>query len=65
MITQKIWTDLLGQPQGNEMVWANEIIRKVDLHRFTTLWTFDNNTQANICYNSWLKENENDSSRTS
>jgi hypothetical protein len=57
MITQKTWTDLLGKPQGNEMVWASEIIREVGLHRFTTLWTFDNNTQAVNCFEEWLKEN--------
>jgi hypothetical protein len=57
MIPQKTWTDLLGKPQGNEMVWASEIIREVGLHRFTTLWTFDNNTHAVNCFEEWLKEN--------
>lgn len=60
MVTQKTWTDLLGKPQGNEMVWGSEIIREVGLHRFTTLWTFDNNTQAVNCFEHWLKENDNE-----
>ena len=60
MITQKTWTDLLGKPQGNEMVWGSEIIREVSLHRFTTLWNFDNNTQALNCFKEWLKENDNE-----
>lgn len=61
MIIQKTWTELLGKPQGNEMVWGSEIIREAGLHRFTTLWTFDNNTQALENYATWLKENTNDS----
>jgi len=60
MITQKTWTDLLGKPQGNEMVWGSEIIREISLHRFTTLWAFDNNTQAVNVFKEWLKENNNE-----
>lgn len=54
---QKTWTELLGKPQGNEMVWGSEIIREVGLHRFKILWTFDNNTQATNSFYEWLKEN--------
>jgi hypothetical protein len=42
------------------MVWASEIIREVGLHRFTTLWTFDNNTHAVNCFEQWMKENNNE-----
>jgi len=58
---QKTWTELLGKPQGNEMVWGSEIIREVGLHRFKILWTFDNNTQALENYATWVKDNTNDS----
>lgn len=58
---QKTWTELLGKPQGNEMVWGSEIIREVALHRFTILWTFSNNTQALKNFEQWMKENTNDS----
>lgn len=56
MIIQKTWTELLGHPQGNEMVWGNEIVRKTGQFSFIRLWTFDNHTQATNNFYSWLKE---------
>jgi hypothetical protein len=67
MTKQKNWTLILGEPQGNESVWASNIIRKVDCFKHKILHTFDNNVQANNAFYQWLKENNNgenyDSSR--
>ena len=48
----------MGQPQGNEMVWANDIVRKTGQFSFIRLWTFDNHTQATNNFYTWLKENK-------
>jgi hypothetical protein len=53
----KNWTLILGKPQGNESVWASNIIRKVDYFKHKILYTFDNNVQANNAFYQWLKEN--------
>ena len=53
MIDQKTWTDLLGEPQGNESVDGKDIVREVSLHRFKILWSFDSNQEANRVYTYW------------
>jgi hypothetical protein len=53
MIDQKTWTDLLGEPQGNESVDGKDIVREVSLHRFKILWSFDSNQEANWIYTYW------------
>ena len=53
MIDQKTWTDLLGEPQGNESVDGKDIVREVSLHRFKILWSFDSNKEANWIYTYW------------
>jgi hypothetical protein len=53
----KNWTQLLGKPQGTESVWASDIIRKIGQFKYKTLYTFDNNVQANNVFYQWLKEN--------
>lgn len=58
MIVQKTWTELLGEPQGDEIVCANDIVRKTGQFSFIRLWTFDNHTQAHNCFDAWLKENK-------
>jgi hypothetical protein len=57
--TNETLTDLLGKPQGNELVWGKEIIRRVAQFDFKTLWVFDNHTQAKESFNSWKEENDN------
>jgi hypothetical protein len=53
MIDQKTWTDLLGEPQGNEYVDGKDIVREVSLHQFRILWSFDSNKEANWIYTYW------------
>ena len=53
MIDQKTWTDLLGEPQGNESVDGKDIVREVSLHRFKILWSFNSNQEANRIYTYW------------
>ena len=53
MIDQKTWTDLLGEPQGNECVDGKDIVREVSLHRFKILWSFNSNQEANWIYTYW------------
>jgi hypothetical protein len=53
MIDQKTWTDLLGEPQGNEYVDGKDIVREVSLHQFKILWSFDSNKEANWIYTYW------------
>jgi hypothetical protein len=53
MIDQKTWTDLLGEPQGNEYVDGKDIVREVSLHQFRILWSFDSNQEANWIYTYW------------
>jgi hypothetical protein len=53
MIDQKTWTDLLGEPQGNEYVDGKDIVREVSLHQFRILWSFDSNQEANRIYTYW------------
>lgn len=55
-IKQKTWTDLLGKPQDDEMVWGKEIVRQVTQFDFKVLWTFDNHTQATESFNYWIGE---------
>jgi len=60
MIDQKTWTDLLGEPQGNESVDGKDIVREVSLHRFKILWSFNSNQEANWIYTYWTTmENNN------
>lgn len=53
MIIEKTWTDLLGEPQGNESVDGRHIVREVDLHRFKILWSFDSSEEADKIYTYW------------
>ena len=53
MIDQKTWTDLLGEPQGNEYVDGKDIVREVSLHQFRILWSFNSNQEANRVYTYW------------
>lgn len=54
----KKWSDILGIPEGDELVWANEIIKKSGQFKFKTLWKFDDHTLAERCFNEWLEENK-------
>jgi hypothetical protein len=59
MVIQKTWTDLLGQPQGNESVDGKDIVREVSPHQFRILWSFNSNQEANWIYIYWTTmENE-------
>ena len=53
MVIQKTWTDLLGEPQGNESVNGRDIVRKIDNDQYKVLWSFRNNQEANWIYNYW------------
>ena len=60
MVIQKTWTDLLGEPQGDESVDGNDIVREVGLHQFKILWSFKSKKEANCIYTYWTTmENNN------
>lgn len=58
MVVQKKWIDLLGKPQGNEMLWDNEIVRKVGDIEFVTLWRTSSKDHAVRIFEQWMKESE-------
>ena len=58
MNEKKNWVEILGIPQGNETVWANEIIRKVAQFQYKTLWVFDNHTSARNNFEIWQQESK-------
>lgn len=54
---KKTWTELLGEPQGNEYVDQSDIVREIDLHEFRVLWSFGSEEVAIECFEAWIQEN--------
>lgn len=53
----KKWTNILGEPQGNEYVDQSDIVREIDTHQFKVLWSFGCEETAKKCFSDWTKEN--------
>ena len=51
------YTKLLGQPQGDEMIWGREILRMKSNGKFTRLLMCQSYSEASAIFYSWLKEN--------
>ena len=52
------YTKLLGQPQGDEMIWGREILRMKSNGKFTRLLMCQSYSEASTIFYSWLKENK-------
>ncbi len=52
------YTNLYGQPQGNELIWGRLILRMIDIHRFEKVAYFDSYSEANKVFYEWLDENK-------
>jgi hypothetical protein len=52
------YSQLLGKPQGDELVYGKEIIRRIDTFKFDVVGRFNSNKEANDVYNDWIKENQ-------
>lgn len=48
--------ELYGQPQGNEMVYGTEIIRRLGLFEFDTIDIFPSSKEAHAAYADWMDE---------
>ena len=55
-MTQKIWIDILGIPQGNEIVHDNMISRKTDRNTYERLMSFDPPELAQEAYDIWMDQ---------
>jgi hypothetical protein len=51
------YTEKYGQPQGNEMVYGNDIIRRIDTFEFRLIDRFKSTRAAYMAYDQWMKEN--------
>jgi hypothetical protein len=47
-----------GKPQGNELVYGQDIIRRIDIFEFRLIDSFKSSRSAHIAYNNWMKEND-------
>ena len=48
--------ELYGKPQGNEMVYGKDIIRRIDTFEFRLIDRFKTNAAANMAYQDWMDE---------
>ena len=53
---QKNWIDILGVPQGDEVVHGNMISRKIDHNTYQRLWSFDHPEHAQQTYDIWMDQ---------
>lgn len=66
-MSQKTWTELLGQPQYGDAIYRDEIVRPTECFTITdfgkkrmiwkTLWKFDSDSKAKEVFDIWQKEN--------
>jgi hypothetical protein len=49
-------TEKYGQPQGNELVYGKDIIRRTDTFEFSVIDRFMSNKEANSAYEKWIRE---------
>jgi hypothetical protein len=54
----KTYTKKYGQPQGNELVYGCDIIRRLDTFEFSLIDRFKSSRAAHIAYSEWMKESE-------
>jgi hypothetical protein len=52
------YTEKYGQPQGNELVYGKDIIRRTDTFEFNLIERFKSSRAAHFAYKEWMKENE-------
>ena len=50
------YTDKYGQPQGNELVYGKDIIRRLDTFEFRLIDRFKNSRAAHQAYQDWMAE---------
>jgi len=58
MKSTKLYTELYGKPQGNEIIWGRLILRVVGVYKFKKVAYFDNYFDANQAFYEWLEENK-------
>ena len=46
-----------GKPQGNELVFGKEIIRRTGILKYSVINRFINDKDANRIYQEWMQEN--------
>ena len=51
------YTEKYGQPQGNELVYGKDIIRRTDTFEFSVIDRFMTSKDAHNAYAQWMKEN--------
>ncbi len=51
------YTNKYGKPQGNEMVYGKDIIRRIDIFEFNVVDRFKSSKEAHQTYKDWMKEN--------
>lgn len=52
------YNDKWGEPQGNELVYGHDIIRRLDTFEFNLIERFKSSREAHFAYNEWMKENK-------
>jgi len=52
------FTEKYGKPQGNELVYGADIIRRVDTFEFNLVDRFLSQKEAKKAYQEWLDEND-------
>jgi hypothetical protein len=52
------YTHKYGKIQGNEMVYGNDIIRRIDTFEFRLIQRFKSSKAAHLAYKEWLEENK-------
>jgi len=54
----KSYTELYGNPQGNELIWGRFILRMIGINRFEKVAYFDSYLETNRVFYEWLEENK-------
>jgi hypothetical protein len=54
----QLYTEKYGQPQGNELVYGKDIIRRIDTFEFRLIDRFKSSRAAYMAYDQWMKEND-------
>jgi len=51
------YTEKWGKPQGNELVYGKDIIRRTDTFEFSVIDRFISSKDAHSAYKNWMAEN--------
>jgi hypothetical protein len=54
----KKYSEMWGEPEGNELIWGRLILRMVGVHKFKKVAYFDSYLDANKAFYEWLEENK-------